>query len=485
MSFPASRLQRFLHESASILRLGIPVIAANLLMILMTFTDTVMAGQISPTHLAALAIATSLWHPVLLFAHGILTTIVPIVAQLNGEGKNEPIGEYVLQGFWLSAVLCVPAILILHNLEPVMNLIGYGSEVIRISDGYLKAISTALPGILLYSVLQHFNEGIALMRPNMYFHIVGLGLNILGNYAFMFGHFGFSAMGAVGAGWASSLVWNSMAVVMLVFCLRAQRFRKYHLLQRFQWPSISHLREILRIGLPSGFATMAEVGMFAIIALMVGVLGVTSMAAHSVAVNIASISFMIPWGLSTAITTRVGFAIGRGEPEKARRIGFFGVLLCGMVMFGTAIVMVSIPETLIGIYTDDPAVTAVAVQLLFMAALFQLSDGLQVGALGALRGLKDTRVPMLVNLLSYSILGLPIAYLLGLQWGYGVIGLWTGMIVGLTVAAILHNTRFHQLTQRMNAPLATPNPLPSAERDSTAGAMRTVNEDVITERLSS
>ena len=135
MSFPASRLQRFLHDSASILRLGIPVIAANLLMILMTFTDTVMAGQISPTHLAALAIATSLWHPVLLFAHGILTTIVPIVAQLNGEGKNEPIGEYVLQGFWLSAVLCVPAILILHNLEPVMNLIGYGSEVIRISDG--------------------------------------------------------------------------------------------------------------------------------------------------------------------------------------------------------------------------------------------------------------------------------------------------------------------------------------------------------------
>jgi len=130
-------------------------------------------------------------------------------------------------------------------------------------------------------------------------------------------------------------------------------------------------------------------------------------------------------------------------------------------------------------------VTAVAVQLLFMAALFQLSDGLQVGALGALRGLKDTRVPMLVNLLSYSILGLPIAYLLGLQWGYGVIGLWTGMIVGLTVAAILHNTRFHQLTQRMNAPLATPNPLPSAERDSTAGAMRTVNEDVITERFSS
>jgi MATE family multidrug resistance protein len=209
---------------------------------------------------------------------------------------------------------------------------------------------------------------------------------------------------------------------------------------------------------------MAETGLFAIVALMVGMLGVTSMAAHSVAVNIASISFMIPWGLSTAITTRVGFAIGRGEPEKARRIGFSGVLLCGIVMFGMAIVMAAIPETLISIYTDNSAVTTVAVQLLFMAALFQLSDGLQVGALGALRGLKDTRVPMLVSLLSYSVLGLPIAYLLGLQWGYGVIGLWTGMIVGLTVAAFLHNLRFHQLTRRMNAPLVTLNLPASADR---------------------
>ena len=479
-----SRRQKFLHESASILRLGLPVVAANLLQISMTFTDTVMAGQISPTHLAALAIASSLWHPILLFALGILTTLVPIVAQLHGEGKNESMGEYVLQGFWLSAALCVPAIVLLHNLEPIMSLIGYESEVIRISTGYLKAISTALPGILLYSVLQHFNEGIVLTRPNMYFHVVGLGLNILGNYTFMFGHFGFPAMGAVGAGWASSLVWNAMAVVMLVFCLRFPRFRKYHLLQRFQWPSISHLREILQIGLPTGFATMAETGLFAIVALMVGMLGVTSMAAHSVAVNIASISFMIPWGLSTAITTRVGFTIGRGEPEKARRIGFSGVLLCGIVMFGMAIVMAAIPETLISIYTDNSAVTTVAVQLLFMAALFQLSDGLQVGALGALRGLKDTRVPMLVSLFSYSVLGLPIAYLLGLQWGYGVIGLWTGMIVGLTVAAFLHNLRFHQLTRRMNAPLATLNLPASAEQKHTAAMLKTTNEDAITDRLS-
>jgi len=465
MSSPTSRFQKFLHESASILRLGTPVIAANLLMISMTFTDTVMAGQIGPVHLAALAIASSLWHPILLFSHGIISSMVPIVAQLYGGGRRESIGEYVFQGFWLSAALCVPSILILCNLEPVMELIGYEPEVIRISDGYLKAISTALPGVLLYGVLQHFNEGIAFTRPNMYFHVVGLGLNILGNYTFMFGNFGFPQMGAVGAGWASSLVWNSMCVVMLLFCMRARRFQKFRLLEKFQWPSLTHLREILRIGLPTGFATMAEVGLFAIVALMVGVLGVTNTAAHSVTINIASISFMIPWGLSTAITSRVGFAIGRGEPEKARRIGFSGVLLCGIVMSCMALIMVTIPEILTGIYTDDSAVTAIAVQLLLMAALFQLSDGLQVGALGALRGLKDTRIPMFVNLLSYSVLGLPSAYLLGLHWNYGAIGLWTGMIVGLTVAALLHNLRFHQLTRRVSALRPTPNPVPVAQWD--------------------
>lgn len=442
-------LKRFRRESAATLQLGLPVVVAQLLQLSMQFVDTVMAGQISAADLAALAIASALFHPVYLFMIGILMAITPIVAQLKGERQHQRIGLIVLQGLWLSLMLAIPMIFLLPNFEPLMAWMGYEPRVSEIADGYLEAICWGAPASLVFAVLRHSNEGLGITRPNMYFHLLGLALNILGNYTLMFGHFGFPALGAVGAGWTTSIVWNMMVFGMLVFCLFNPGFGNLRKFTSFRFPSKKPIQEILRVGLPNGFSTATEVGLFAVVALMMGTLGATSMAAHQIAINVAALTFMIPLGLSTAITARVGLAMGRGKIRQARNLGFSGTLLCALIMAGTACMYISVPHWIVGFYTNVPAVAGLAEDLIFMAAVFQLSDGLQVGALGALRGLKDTRVPFLFNLVSYWIFGLPVAFLFGVRWEYGPSGMWVGLIAGLTVAAVLHNSRFHLLTRRL------------------------------------
>ena len=281
----------------------------------------------------------------------------------------------------------------------------------------------------------------------MYFHILGLLLNILGNYTLMFGNFGFPAMGAVGAGWSTAMAWNLMLIMMFTFSFKNRRLRIYLEIRDFFQIRFQNTREILRIGIPNGFSTGAESGLFALVALMMGTLGVHVMAAHQIAINIAAMTFMVPLGISVAITSRIGQAVGTGEYALARYLGFSGIALCGLVMLVPAAVYLLLPEWIVMIYTSDPEVHEVAVVLLFMAAIFQLSDGLQVGALGALRGLKDTRIPLLTNIFSYLMIGLPGAYILGIYFDIGPEGLWTGIIVGLSIAALLHNLRFHLLTK--------------------------------------
>ena len=413
----------------------------------MQFVDTVMAGHVSARDLAALGIATALFHPLLLLMVGVLMAVTPMVAQLKGSQKDDRISKVVADALQLSLVFALPLILLLHLLEPLMEFIGYPEEVSRIGDGYLQAVAWGVPAMLAYDVFRHFNEGVALTRPNMYFHIIGLMLNILGNYTLMFGHFGFPAMGAVGAGWSTALVWNMMFLMMILFSFKNSRLQKYLKLGDFFRIHLLNTREILRIGVPNGLSTGAETGLFALVALMMGTLGVHVMAAHQIAINVAAMTFMVPLGISVAITSRIGLAAGSGNHALARYRGFSGIILCGMVMLVPATVYLLLPQWIVRIYTEDSQVTEVAVILLFMAAIFQLSDGLQVGALGALRGLKDTRIPLFTNLFSYMVIGLPGAYLLGIQWGFGPVGLWTGIIVGLSLAAFLHNLRFHLLTR--------------------------------------
>lgn len=436
-----------LAEARQTLRIGSPIIAAQLLQISMGFVDTIMAGNLSAADLAAVSVGNALLHPVYIFVLGVVMAVTPIVAHNNGAGEFEEIGRNVRQGLWLSQILAVPFILLLTAMPMLMVWMDIREPIIPLAAGYLQALSWGVPPVLAYFALRFFNEGVSATKPGMYFAFLGVLFNIAGNYVFMYGHLGFPAMGAVGTGWATTVVWWVMFGGMFWFTFRHRPYARFGIFTRLRAPSWPHFREILRIGLPNGVSVFMEVGMFAVITLVIGSLGVSTVAGHAVALNFASITFMIALGVSIATTTRVGFAMGRGAPDDAARAGFVGLVLCILFMSIAAAAMLTIPEIIAGIYTADVVVRAEAVHLLFFAAIFQISDGLQVGGLGALRGLKDTRVPMWVNIAAYWGLGVSSGYVLGIWFEMGSGGLWIGLILGLTAAAVAHNIRFVHLVR--------------------------------------
>jgi len=234
---------------------------------------------------------------------------------------------------------------------------------------------------------------------------------------------------------------------MLVFTARYKPYRRFNIFTKLRLPQWSYLKEIFNIGVPIGLSSTMETSTFALVSLFMGSLGMMAVAGHQVAINFSSMMFMIPFGLSTAITTRVGHVAGRNDIAEARHRGYVGIFLATSCMTITALVMLLLPDLIAGMYTDDPAVQEIAISLLYMAAIFQISDGLQVSSYGALRGLKDTKFPMVVNFVSYWLVGLPLGYYLGITRGVGPQGLWIGLIVGLTIAAVLHNVRFYKQTK--------------------------------------
>jgi MATE family multidrug resistance protein len=442
-----TKFEKLFFHSKKTMRLGYPLVAAQLLQMSMGFVDAVMAGQLNAQALAAIAVGASILSPIMVLVFGTLMVINPIVAQLMGAGKRDHIGGYLWQIFWLSQMLALPFWLLVRHSEGVLILFNIQPEIIPITVGYLKAISWGFPGAYAYFALRYFNEGLAVTKPSMYIALIAFVANILGNYAFMYGYWGFPQLGAVGTGVSSAIVWWLMGGLMAMFTFRKTSRVDFKIAENFRAPIWNLQKEILHIGLPNGVNICIEVSMFAIAALIIGSMGVNVVAAHQITINFASLTFMVPLGLSLATTARVGFAVGKNDLSEARDIGFMGVALCGLVMTLTALIMLTLPEWIVKLYTKDLAVQELAIKLLFYAAIFQISDGLQVGGLGALRGLKDTRVPTLINVVAYWLVGLPIGYLLGVQQRLGAEGLWMGLILGLTVAALLHNLRFHWLTK--------------------------------------
>lgn len=447
---PDISFKKLFVETGKTIRIGAPIVAAQLLQMSMGFTDTLMAGNLSSDDLAAVAVGGSLLGPILLFCMGIMMGVSPIVAHLNGAGKQEEIGRNVWSAFWLSQLLAWPAFFLLRNMQFVMYRFDINPGLIPVAQGYLDAFAWGYPAMFAYFGLRFFHEGLAVTKPAMYFSMIGLLTNVLGNWVFMFGKFGFPALGAVGTGWASALVNWVMLGCMVSFTFRKRIDRQYNIRQNFHLPNPRYQKELVAIGLPNGTSICIEVMMFAVVALLMGSIGVKTVAAHQVTINFAALTFMIPLGLSFAATARVGFAAGKGDMRQARLAGLIGLGLSVLVMSITAVIMINWPDVIAGMYSNDDDVVALAAKLLFYAGVFQISDGMQVGGFGALRGLKDTRIPLVVNVISYWGVGLPSGYLLGMKMGYGAEGLWMGLIAGLSVAAILHNLRFHLLSRPHN-----------------------------------
>lgn len=447
LSYLKSEKQNLRKEAATTLKIGLPVIIAQLLQMSMNFVDTVMAGNLSAEDLAAVAVGGAVFIPFMMLAAGILMAITPIVAQLVGGRNLKEIGVNVRQGLWLSLILAIPIFFLIRNLEFVMHFLEVTPSIIPIAQGYLNAISWGVFGISGFMALRFFNEGMSATRPAMYIALLGVFVNILANYIFMYGKLGIPELGAVGCGYASAIVGYVMFLGMLLFTMTHKPYERFDIFSSIRKPEWGYLKEILKVGIPIGLSSTMEVTMFALISLLMGSLSAIAVAGHQVAINFSAMTFMVPFGLSTAITTRVGNAIGKGKILEARQRGYVGITMATSFMSLMAVLMYLFPDVITGIYTQDPEVQKVAISLLYMAAIFQISDGLQVSGYGALRGLKDTTVPMIVNFIAYWVVGLPLGYYLGITRNIGPQGLWMGLIAGLTIAAILHNIRFYLLTK--------------------------------------
>ncbi|WP_049824373.1 MATE family efflux transporter [Desulfurivibrio alkaliphilus] len=453
---PSISLAAGLTELRQLWRLSLPLILAQLSHMAMGFVDTVMAGRVSPADLAAVAIGSSVWFPVMLFVAGVLMAITPIVAQLYGAANHDRIPTSLRQGLWMALVLGLGGFLLLGNMEWLLKLLDLEPEVRRLAAGYLSAVAWGFPALALYQALRSFSEGVSLTRPIMLIGFLGLACNIPANYIFIYGKLGLPPMGGVGCGWATALVMWVMMLALAGLILYGRGYRFLPPLFAWERPDFKKIVHMLRLGFPIGISFFIETSLFAAIALLVASLGAVVVAGHQVALNFTSLLFMVPLSFSQAITIRVGQAIGRREPAKARFAALCGALttLTTAVLFATAILLWA--PAIATLYTPDLEVRQVAANLLFFAALFQISDAIQVSAAGALRGYKDTRVPMFITFFAFWFVGLPLGYLLGLSEPVGLHlgaqGFWIGLVAGLTTAAILQSARLWHVSHPRNRP---------------------------------
>lgn len=414
----------------------------------MSFTDTVMAGQLTAHDLAAVAIGSAFHVFFYLTGLGVLMAMSPLVAHAYGAGLNARVGTLGRQALWLSQGIAIVLIVPMLFVKPILTAIGIAPDIVPKASGFVYAISCGVPGVMAFLALRFVSEGIGWTRPIMYTALVGLVSNVVGCYVFMYGKLGFPALGAVGTGVSSALVMWLMFFVMLSYVARHRAYRPYSLFARFERPDPATLREILALGLPFCGAVISEGALFVAAAFLMGGMGATVVAAHQIALNYAALMFMIPLSLHSATTIHVGHALGAGRPAAARLAGFVGIALCGGFMACSAVVIVFLGEHIAAVYTNDAAVRTLAAGLLLMAAIFQVSDGLQIGSAGALRGFKDAKIPMLLALFAYWVIGFPLAYGLGVALGFGPTYVWVGLIAGLTACAVLLNLRYLLISTR-------------------------------------
>jgi MATE family multidrug resistance protein len=418
-----------------VVALAVPVVAVQVGMMAMGVVDTIMVGHYSAADLAAVALGNLYFFSAVVFPMGVLMALDPVVSQAVGAGDHPAVGRALQRGGILALVLGVPAALALLPGEPLLRLLRQPVDVVPVAGGYALA---ALPGVfpfLAFIVFRQTLQAMGRVAPIVFTIVLANLANLLFNWVLIFGHWGFPALGAVGSGWASSLSRWLMFVGLLGF--------SWPLLRGYLRPvrtEALHLRPLVRmvrLGSPIGIQFGLEYGAFGATGLLMGWLGTIAMAGHQVALNLASLTFMVPLGISQATAVLVGQGVGREDPPGARRAAGAGLLLGLVFMTVTAMIFLLSPGLLARIYTGEAAVLALALALIPLAGVFQVFDGLQVVASGVLRGIGDTRTPMLLNLLGFWCIGMPMGLWLGFGTPMGPRGLWWGLVLGLAAVSLL------------------------------------------------
>lgn len=450
------RLRRMLEEWRTLALLGGPILIAQIAQMANGVIDTVMAGHASAEDLAAVGIGSSLWMPLFLFFMGALGALQPIISGHNGARTFHRIMPITWQGLYLAAAGSVIMIGLLINVRPVLTGLKLDTHTAHITQGYLDAFAWGVPALLLMTALRGLTDGLGHTRVIMAFSVLGTLINLPLNYIFMFGKLGLPAMGGIGCGWATSIANGVAAVALLAYLNRSEAYRRFHLVTDWSRPVLREMVDILRIGLPIGFTIFVEASMFSVIALFLAPLGPVVVAGHQIALNVVSLLFMLPLSLGMALTLRVSFLIGARAPDTARLISRSSLILAALIALLFASLLYVFSPEIAGLYSSEADVRAVTIRLLGFAALFQIADVVQVTCISALRGYKDTRIPMFIMLFSFWGVGLPLGYLLtftDVLWpAMGAAGFWVGLTGGLTSAGLLLGWRLFRFRSAETAP---------------------------------
>lgn len=436
-----------ISEIRASLRLGIPLAAAQLAQSLTAFVDTVMMGLLGSKVIAAGGLGAVSFTILLLVSSAIVSAVSPLVAEAYGANQPKMVECVVRQGLWLAIILGMPISLIIFHAKSLLLLFGQDASVVTLTQEYLQAIAYGFLPAVAFAVLRNFVTGVSQPRPIMVIVIFGTFLNIAANYVLMFGKLGLPALGLGGIGWGSTLSFWSMLIALLVYIKTEKTLKKYQIFRNFHHFDRQIFGELLHIGLPIGILTAVEAGLFTVTTFLMGKLGTTTLAAHQIALQTAATTFTVALGISFATTVRVGQEVGQQNVKGSRLAGYVGISLGGIFMALMGLLFWLMPERIVSLYLDinNPANSQVVTEakaLLKVAAFFQIADGIQVNAVGALRGLKDTKIPMLIGIFAYWGIGFTSGYLLGLKLGFGGVGLWWGLAVALAVASVVLTWRF-------------------------------------------
>lgn len=457
-------------ETRTLVALALPICGAQLAQAGMSVVDVMMTGRHNATDLAAVSVGSSLWMPLMLFMTGTLMGLTPIVAHLLGGQRNNDIRPAVHQALWVALALGITAAgLLWVAVTPIFELMNVPPGVAQESAAYLSAVAFGMPGIALFQALRAFSDGMNHTRPALWISLVGLTVNIPFNYLLIYGGDGLvnllgtgipnslqqlPALGAFGCGIATAISMWTMAIAMALYTRRGNTYRSVSLWEQLTPPQWAGIRELVVVGVPIGVAIFVEVTLFTLIALFIASFGEVTVGAHQIALSYTTILFMLPMSLSMALTVRVGNTLGQRRLAMARKVAWNGITISVIVAAINSTLLWFTAPTVISLYTSNTEIQALALTIIALAVIFQLSDSLQVNLAGALRGYKDTRIVMVITVLSYWIVGLGGGHWLGayglggVSEPMGVHGYWIGLIAGLSTAAILLAWRLKTISQQ-------------------------------------
>lgn len=442
-------LKKYKDDILKTFKLAYPVMIGQLGIIMMGVVDSMMVGRLGSVQLAAASLGNSLVFLILILGIGSSAVVTPLIAILIGSKRYSECGIYFRQSLLVNVALSLLMIVVIFIGINFLGYLNQPQEITKYAVIYMGIVGLSALPLMIYQTYKQFIEGFSIMKPAMIIALLANVINIFGNWILIFGKLGFPALGLAGAAWSTFISRVFMASAMIIYVMKNEKFKDYDVNFHFRGLNLAVIKKIIQLGIPSGFQNFFEVGAFSIAVIMIGWIGANELAAHQIALNLASITFMIVLGISQASSIRVGYAMGERDVKKIRRAGFTAIALGAGIMVFSGITFIVLNHFLPSLYINDQNVIDIASGLLIIAALFQLSDGIQAVGIGVLRGLTDIKGPTIITFTAYWLISLPVAYLLAFIFNQGVYGVWVGLLIGLSVAAVLLTIRFNYKSKQI------------------------------------